>query len=115
MIKHTAPCLTLLLARSRAPRRALPGADGCFVGPGDELAVVLANSGRSLTVYETAKLAGAGAGAKPLYSAELKEGLVAAVYPGGCWAGLGQLGGWLGGTRGAWLPAWRALLSVCSS
>ncbi len=50
--------------------------------------MVLSNSGRSLSVYETGKLVGSGGGAtKPLYSAELKEGLVAAVYPGG--------GGWV--------------------
>ena len=55
------------------------------MGGQDELVAVLSNSGRSLSVYETAKLTAATA--KALYSAELKEGLVAAVYPGGCWAG----------------------------
>lgn len=48
--------------------------------------VVLANSGRSLSVYEASKLASGGSGTKPLYSAELKEGLVTAVYPGVCGA-----------------------------
>lgn len=67
-------------------RRMLPGADGAFVGSQDDLAVVLSNSGRSVSVYETAKLTGAAA--KPLYSAELKEGLMAAVYPGGLVLGL---------------------------
>lgn len=59
----------------------LPGAGGAFVGADDELAVVLSNSGRSLSVYDTGKLTSNAA--KPLYVAELKEGLMAAVYPGG--------------------------------
>ncbi|PSC69692.1 Transducin WD40 repeat-like superfamily [Micractinium conductrix] len=58
----------------------LPGAGGAFVGADDELAVVLSNSGRSLSVYDTGKLTSNAA--KPLYVAELKEGLMAAVYPG---------------------------------
>lgn len=58
----------------------LPGADGAFVGGQDDLAVVLSNSGRFVSVYETSKLTSATA--KPLYSAELKEGLIAAVHPG---------------------------------
>ncbi len=63
------------------PCRVLPGADGAFVGAQDDMAVVLSNSGRFVSVYETNKLTSAAA--KPLYAAELKEGLVAAVYPGG--------------------------------
>jgi hypothetical protein len=63
----------------------LPGADGAFVGGQDDMVAVLSNSGRSLSVYETSKLGSTAA--KPLYSAELKEGLVAAVYPGG-WGGV---------------------------
>ena len=65
------------------PARMLPGADGAFVGPQHDMVAVASNSGRTLALYETAKLGGAGAGAKPLYSAELAQGLVAAVYPGG--------------------------------
>lgn len=61
--------------------RVLPGADGAFAGGQDDTAVVLSNSGRFVSVYETSKLSSAAA--KPLYSAELKEGLMAAVYPGG--------------------------------
>ena len=63
-----------------------PGADGAFVGGRHELLVVLSNSGRSVAVYDTAKLAdaklAAGASAKPLYVAELKEGPALALYPG---------------------------------
>jgi hypothetical protein len=56
------------------------------VGPRDELVAILSNSGRHLSVYETPKLLGSGgASARPLYSAELREGLMAAVYPGGRW------------------------------
>ena len=40
-------------------------------------------------MYEAGKLVAGSSGAKPLYSAELKEGLVAAVYPGGS-----GVGGW---------------------
>ena len=69
------------------PRRMLAGADGAFVGGQDDMVAVLSNSGRSLSVYETSKLGSTAA--KPLYSAELKEGLVAAVYPGG------RVHGWL--------------------
>jgi hypothetical protein len=65
----------------------LAGADGAFVGGQDDMVAVLSNSGRSLSVYETSKLGSTAA--KPLYSAELKEGLVAAVYPGG------RVHGWL--------------------
>lgn len=64
--------------------------------------MVLANSGRSLSVWETAKLAGGGEAAKPLYAAELKEGMMAAVYPGGCVGG-GRPGG--GGGGAAWLAS----------
>lgn len=125
--------LNILLLTCLLLCRTLPGADGAFVGPQDELVVsagwllswphmhlhllssqvageqhalqagtaarlthpsshlhvppqvVLSNSGRSVSVYEGGKLAGSGGGGatKPLYSAELKEGLMAAVYPGG--------------------------------
>lgn len=124
--------LNILLLTCLLLCRTLPGADGAFVGPQDELVVsagwllswphmhlhllssqvageqhalqagtaarlthpsshlhfppqvVLSNSGRSVSVYEGGKLAGSSGGAtKPLYSAELKEGLMAAVYPGG--------------------------------
>ena len=60
----------------------VPGADGTFVGGRDELVAILSNSGRSVTVYDTAAVCKQQVGAKPLYSAEVKEGPVLALYPG---------------------------------
>eukprot|EP00887_Chlorella_sp_A99_P003020 scaffold9.g3020.t1 len=56
-----------------------PGASGAFVGGRHELVAVLSNAGRTVAVYETAKLQ---AGPKPLYVAEVKEGRVLSLHPG---------------------------------
>lgn len=57
----------------------MPGCSGAFVGGNHDLVAILANSGRSIAVYETSKLQ---PGAKPLYLAEFKEGPLAALLPG---------------------------------
>lgn len=82
----------------------MPGASGAFVGGRDDLVVILSNSGRSVSVYETAKLQ---AGPKPLYTTDLAEGQAAGVHQGE-----GGRGGRREGVLGSELPfRWDA----CSS
>lgn len=59
-----------------------PGRDGVFAGSRDELAVVLTNSGKSLMIFDTVKLANHGT--KGMISAihGIEDGIIAAVFRG---------------------------------
>lgn len=59
-----------------------PGRDGVFAGSRDELAVVLTNSGKSLMIFDTVKLANHGTKGMISTIHGIEDGIIAAVFRG---------------------------------